>query len=229
MNIEKQIEFDKVKEIWMGLALTEQAQEKINGVSFCLSESELRKQLRDTTEGRNLIEKLGTLPLQNVEEIKDILLIAEKGDCLTPYQLERVETVLVAIRRLKDYLGRGKMYDNPLSYYEEDLNALEELREDICRQIRGGAVDDHASKELGQIRSQIMKREEKMKQKAEQIMRSNKECMADNYCTLRNGRICIPVKKEYILKIAGSIIDKSSTGNTLFIEPASVARHYEEL
>lgn len=68
-----------------------------------------------------------------------------------------------------------------------------------------------------------------MKQKAERIMRSNKECMADNYCTLRNGRICVPVKKEYKLKIAGSVIDKSSTGNTLFIEPSGVAKIYEEL
>ena len=68
-----------------------------------------------------------------------------------------------------------------------------------------------------------------MKQKAEQVMRANKECMADHYCTLRNGRVCIPVKKEYKLKISGSVIDKSSTGSTLFMEPASVAKYYEEL
>ena len=63
-----------------------------------------------------------------------------------------------------------------------------------------------------------------MKQKAEQIMRSNKECMADNYCTFRNKRICVPVKKEYKLKIRGSVIDKSATGNTLFIEPSGAAK-----
>lgn len=68
-----------------------------------------------------------------------------------------------------------------------------------------------------------------MKQKAEQIMRSNKECMTDNYCTLRNGRICIPVKKEYRLKISGSVIDKSSTGSTLFMEPSGVTKYYEKL
>ena len=43
---------------------------------------------------------MGTPPLQNISEMQDILQISEKGDCLTPYQLERVETVLVAIRRL---------------------------------------------------------------------------------------------------------------------------------
>ena len=60
-------------------------------------------------------------------------------------------------------------------------------------------------------------------------MRSYKECMADNFCTLRNGRICVPVKKEYKLKITGAVIDKSSTGSTLFIEPAGVAKYYEKL
>ena len=53
--------------------------------------------------------------------------------------------------------------------------------------------------------------------------------MADNYCTARNGRICVPVKKEYKFKISGSVIDKSATGSTFFIEPVSVAKYYEEL
>ncbi|MDE6024569.1 MAG: DNA mismatch repair protein MutS [Lachnospiraceae bacterium] len=229
MNIERQIEFDKVKKIWADLAITDWAKEKIREVSLYFSENELRKQLRDTTDARSLIEKLGTPPLQNISEIKDILLIAEKGGCLTPYQLERVEKVLVAIKRLKDYLARGKMFNNSLAYYDENLDSISELREEICRKIRNSVVDDYASKELGQIRNQIIKCEEQMKQKAEQIMRSYKDCMADNYCTFRNGRICLPVKKEYKLKISGSVIDKSSTGSTFFIEPSSVAKYYEEL
>lgn len=229
MNIEKQIEFDKIKGIWRNLAVTEWAKEKISKISFLLNEGELRKQLSDTTNSRNLIEKLGTPPLQNLSEIKDILTIVEKGDCLTPYQFERVEIVLVVIKRLKAYLDRGKEYDNPLAYYEENLDALEELREEIGRQIRGSRVDDYASKELEQIRRQMVKCEEQMKQKAEQIMRSNKESMADNYYTLRNGRVCVPVKKECKLKVPGSVIDKSASGNTFFIEPTSVAKYYEEL
>ena len=229
MNIERQIEFDKVKDIWADLAITDWAKEKIREVSLHFSENELRKQLRDTTDARFLIEKLGTPPLQNITEIKEVLMIAEKGDCLTPYQLERVEKVLVVIKRLKDYLARGKIYQNSLAYYDENLDAISELGLEICNKIRNGAVDDYASKELEQIRKQIQKSEEQMKQKAEQILRSNKECMADNYCTFRNGRICLPVKKDYKLRISGSVIDKSSTGGTLFIEPSSVAKYYEEL
>lgn len=229
MNIERQIEFDKVKDLWAGLAITDWTREKIREASLYFSENELKKQLKDTTDAKFLIEKLGTPPLQNITEIKEVLLITEKGDCLTPYQLERVERILVVIKRLKDYLARGKMYHNSLAYYEENLDAISELGEEICNKIRNGAVDDYASKELGQIRKQIIKSEEQMKQKAEQILRSNKEYMADHYCTFRNGRICLPVKKDYKLKISGNIIDKSSTGSTLFMEPSSVAKYYEEL
>lgn len=229
MNIEKQIEFDKIKEAWEALAVTDFAKEMIAEVSCYLVEEELRKHLRDTTNSRLLMEKLGTPPLQNVAEAKEILTIAEKGDCLTPYQLERIEKVLVAVRRLKDYLDRGKQYENPLAYYEENLDAVETLREEICRQIRNGAVDDYASKELKQIRGDIVRCQEQMKQKAEQLMRTNKEYMADSYCTTRNGRICVPVKKEYKFKISGTVVDKSATGNTFFIEPVSVAKYYEEL
>lgn len=156
MNIERQIEFDKVKEIWAELAVTDWAKERIREATLFFSETELKKKLRDTTDARFLIEKLGMPPLQNMTEIKEALLIAEKGDCLTPYQLERVEMVLVVIRRLKDYLARGKMYQNSLSYYDENLDELSELSREIAVKIRNEAVDDYASKELEQIRKTII-------------------------------------------------------------------------
>lgn len=228
-NTEKMLEFDKIKEKWSELALTDAAKEKIRAAKFYLSEGELRRELRDTTDARSMIELLGNPPLQNVGEIKEILLAADKGECLTPYQLERVEKILAAVRRLKDYLSRAASSGNQLGFYGENLDALGELKEEISRQIRNGAVDDYASKELSQIRSRIDVCGEKMRQKAEQVMRSNKECMADSFCTMRNGRVCVPVKKEYKFRISGSVIDRSSTGATLFIEPSAVAAYYEEL
>ena len=229
MNLDKVLEFDKVKERWKELAVTEHAHELIDGASFLMSELELKSALKDTTDARELIEKLGTPPLQNVTEIKEVMDIARKDQCLTPYQLERVGMILSAVRRLKDYLERGKVFQNSLAYYEENFDAADDLREEIARQIRNERVDDYASKELAQLRMQIMKKTEEMKQKADQIMRSNKETMADNFSTYRNGRLCLPVKKEYKYKIPGSVIDKSSTGNTLFVEPVGVANIYEEI
>lgn len=229
MDIEKIIEFDKIKEMWMNLAVTEGAKVKIRDTSYCLDETKLRKMMQDTTNGKNLMEKLGMPPLQSTGEINEILTAAEKGGCLTPYQLERVERVLASVWRLKLYLEKGKKFQNSLAYYEENLDSLEYLREEILRQIRNEEVDDYASKELAQIRKDIARCQEEMKGKAEQVMRTHKACMADNFCTFRGGRVCVPVKKEFKLKIQGSVLDKSSTGNTLFIEPFGAAKYYEEL
>jgi len=229
MNIEKVLEFDKVKELWQALAVTEDAKEKIAGTGILLGELELKKALKDTTDAKELMEKLGMPPLQSVTEIKEVMEGAKKGQCLTPYQLERVGMILSAIRRLKDYLERGKAWENPLAYYEENLDPAEGLRGEISRQIRNEQVDDYASKELLQLRGQIAKKTEEMKQKADQIMRANKDAMADNFTTYRNGRLCLPVKKDYKHRIMGSVIDKSATGSTYFVEPVGVANIYEEI
>lgn len=229
MKIEKQIEFDKIKNMWKDLAITDYAKKQIENTEICLDEVELKNRLRDTTNSKEMVEKLGTPPLQNITEIRDIMEIGQKGDCLTPYQLERVERVLVVVERLRDYLSRGKQFYNSLAYYDENLDALPELREEINMKIRNDGVDDRATDRLFDIRSKMILVEESMKQKAEQTIRNNKDCMSDTYYTLRNGRVCVPVKKEYRYKIQGSVIDKSSTGSTYFVEPSGVAKQYEEL
>ncbi|MCR5466839.1 MAG: DNA mismatch repair protein MutS [Lachnospiraceae bacterium] len=229
MNTEQQIEFDRIKEAWSALAVTDYAKAKIKEKTVILEETELRHELKETTDAKQMIEKLGAPPLQDVTEIKEILQVAQRGDCLTPYQLERVEKVLIVVERLRLYLARGKQLGNPLAYYDENLDDLTDLREEISRQIRNEEVDDRASKVLFDIRTKIISLEEAMKQKAEQVIRSERDCMADTFYTFRNGRVCVPVKKEYRFKIPGSVIDKSATGNTVFVEPAGVARIFEEL
>ena len=229
MNTEQQIEFDKIKEAWSALAVTDYAKAKIKEKTVILEETELRHELKETSDAKQMIEKLGAPPLQDVTEIKEILQVAQRGDCLTPYQLERVEKVLIVVERLRLYLARGKQLGNPLAYYDENLDDLTDFREEISRQIRNEAVDDRASKALFDIRTKIISLEEAMKQKAEQVIRSERDCMADTFYTFRNGRVCVPVKKEYRFKIPGSVIDKSATGNTVFVEPAGVARIFEEL
>lgn len=227
--IEHILEFDKVKEKWMEFAYTEWAKEKIKNTVPIMEESRLLTRQRETTEARILLEKGGTPPLVSLEGIGELLEIAEKGGCLTGQQLEQIETTLVAVKRLKDYLSRCKQFEISLAYYEENFNELSDVKEMIHLQIRNGMVDDNASKLLKSLRSDIERAERKMREKADLVMKSHKECMSDNFSTSRNGHICIPVKKEYKFKISGSVIDKSATGNTLFMEPSSVAKYYEEL
>ena len=44
--------------------------------------------------------------------------------------------MLVVIKRLKDYLARGKMYQNSLAYYDENLDTISELGQEIGNKIR---------------------------------------------------------------------------------------------
>ena len=227
--IENQIEFNKVKEIWAGFAITKEAKDRIKYKWIILDESTLRAELKNTSDAKEMIEKLGNPPLQDVSEILEILKIASKGECLTPYRLERVQSILSCLERLSSYLNRGKQYNNSLAYYDETLFTYEELKEEIVRHIRPEQVDSHASKDLFDIRMKIEQLENEMIQKAESVIRTNGDYMADNFHTTRNGRICVPVKKEYRNKVQGSVIDKSSTGNTLFVEPEGVSRLSEKL
>ena len=226
---EKTLEFDKIKENWKALTLTDWAKQEIEKTEPCLSELELKARLKDTTEARILLEKCGNPPLTSLEGICELMVISEKGGCLTAAQLERLGMTLVSFRRVKAYLERGKAYQMGLPYYAENIDALEELEEMITMQIRNGSVDDGASSLLKDLRNAIIRTEDKMREKADAMIRSNKECMSDSFSTMRNGHICIPVKKEYKFRISGTVMDKSSTGNTLFIEPTSVAKYYEEL
>ncbi len=229
INVEKVLELDQIKKKWVEFALTEGAKEEIGRTTITMSENQLLARQRETTEARTLIEKIGTPPMISLTGVSGIIALAKIEGCLMPEQLETIARALTGIERLKVYLVRGKQLPLSLPYYEENLNSLEEIREAIQSQIRGGKVDDYASKLLRSLRGDIERAENKMREKADTIMRANKDCMSDNYSTLRSGRLCVPVKKECKFKIPGSVIDKSATGNTLFIEPVAVAKLNEEL
>lgn len=229
INIETVLEFNVIKDKLHELAYTSKAKQEIKELQPFMSEVEVKARLHETTEAKYLVEKEGNPPLTDVHEVDELIQIASKGGCLTAPQLESVAVMLTAVKRLKEYLNRCKKYELSLPYYEENLECMEETREELSNKIRGGKVDDYATKLLRSLRSDIERMEQKMREKADMIMRANKECMSDNFSTFRNGHICIPVKKDYKFKINGSVIDKSTTGNTLFIEPTQVAKYHEEI
>lgn len=228
-DTEKILEFDRIKEKLAELACTEKARLQIQELKPSLSELEVKAFQRETTEARKMIEICGNPPVTALQGVDGWIEFASKGGCLTPRQLEQISMVLAAVRRLKDYLRREKEHEIGLAYYEENLDGLDDIREELGSKIRNERVDDYASKTLKSLREAIDRAETKMHEKADAILKANKQYMADNFSTLRNGRICVPVKKEYKFKIQGSVIDKSSTGSTLFMEPLQVARLYDEV
>ena len=216
---------EKLKEC----AATENAGNRIMEMVPILSETELRKQQRDTTQARAMIELAVTPPIPAMEHVEEYLQKAVRGDMLLPEQLEETGMFLSAVRRLKSYLLRGEEGRISLAYYNQNLAFPEELQEEIERCIRGGRVDDYASAYLKDIKKQIQILEEKVSERAERALKTNRQYLNDSFVVTRNGRFCIPVKKECRSMVPGSVVEQSSTGATLFIEPEAVANLREEL
>lgn len=223
------LEFDRIQAMLNEYVCTDGARQAVKAMAPILDEIKLTAALRETREAEILMENMGTPPMTAMDGIEEMTELAAIGGCLTAEQLESVGVSLTGVRRLKSYLERGKAYDLSLPYYNENLDAMDDLREEIVRIIRGGRIDDYASKLLKSLRSDIELTENKMREKADAVMRANKSAMSDSFSVMRSGHLCVPVKKADKFKIPGSVIAQSASGGTLFIEPVAVARFSEEL
>lgn len=210
-------------------AFSASAKERITRMRPCLSELKLKKYLKDTSEARGMVEAYGTPPLPAMDHLDEYIKKAEAGALLLPEELEELSMFLNSVRRLKVYLKKGEDEQISLAFYNQNLEALDDLKEEIRRCIRNGRVDDYASPYLKDIRKQIVLLSEKIGEKAEKALRANKAYLSDSFVVKRNGRYCIPVRKKCRNMVLGSVAEQSSTGATVFIEPASVAELREEL
>lgn len=194
-----------------------------------LSETELQKNMRETTQARRCLEEFGTPPIPCMEDMEEKVDRAVRGEMLSAEEAEEVGMFLGAVRRMTAYLKKGKEKQIGLAYYSDNLIEIPELSEEIAHTIRNGHVDDLASNCLRDIRKNRERKEQELKEKAERLLKSSKAILTDAFVVTRSGRTCLPVKKEQKGKIKGSVIDVSATGATLFIEPEAIAGIREEL
>lgn len=217
------LEFNRILDRLEELAHTEGAKEQIRNLTPELKEAEVRKNLRDTTQARLILDRMGQPPAVAMNGLSTIFKSVMQESLLMPEELEAVGTMLTGVKRYKDFLNRCKYLQLSLAYYEENLNPLEDLAKELFESIRNKRVDDSASKYLRNVRQDIVRMEEKLRTKAESMLRTNKKYFSDSYITIRNGKVCLPVKKEYKPAVQGSVIEQSATGSTLFIEPSAIA------
>ena len=220
--------YDRILNDLAERASSAQTKETIRKLQPYLGETELRRNLRDTTQAREMLDMAGMPPLPVIDHVEEYLEKSIRSELLTPDEIGHMATFLVAVKRMHEYLERGKDYQIGIAFYNENLQLMEDLHTEIERSIRNGCIDDYASNQLRDIRRELLILEEKMGNKAEALMKAHKSCMSESFIVKRNGRICLPVKAEYKTKITGSIIDKSTTGSTLFIEPEALSKLREE-
>lgn len=210
------------------LAVTNAAKAAALCLKPYLQEVRLRRELSETAQAKEMIEIFSAPPLPAMERIEEFITRADAGELLSAEEIESVGSFLTSTARMIGYLEKGCERQISLAFYRENLHSLQDLQEEIRRCIRNGNVDDAASPALKEIRRKCIILEEKIREKAEAILRSQKSCMAEGFTVYREGRLCLPVKKDCKGKIPGHVVDKSATGATLFIEPSSVANLREE-
>lgn len=223
------LEYDKIINMLVDFAVSDQAKEKLAKLVPYLREDEAKRKMDETTQGRRIFDYLGNPPLTTMQQMSDILMLCEQEGILLPEQLTIVMQFLISCKRLKRYLERGNDLGLALTSYSYSIEPLEELYEELNKSIYNNRVDDSASTELRDIRRKIDVTENAIKQKLDTLLRSKKEYFSDSYVSTRNGHNVLPVKKEYKHQIAGSVIDMSATGSTYFIEPTVVTKLQEEI
>lgn len=210
-------------------AYTKGGKQEIHVLKKLHRKSELEKSYSEIEQAKQMIIINGKPPFSSFDSLMTILKKAQKTFLLTPEEFADLAIQLVSIKRLKEYLIYSKNLEISLPWYADNMDECTTLYEMINTTIRNHQVDDYASKVLSEIRVRKRICQDKMKEKAENVLKNNKSICSENFITYRNNRICIPVKKEYKNRIAGSVIDESSSKNTVFIEPKSVERYCEEL
>ncbi|MCL2773246.1 MAG: DNA mismatch repair protein MutS [Oscillospiraceae bacterium] len=223
------VDFKYIIEKLCGYCKTEAARKMYSDLTPFMSPTKVMAKLSETSESRNIIETLGAPPAVLTDKIDGYVEMCGKGEFLTPEKFEQIAAYLASVKRLQSYLNRAVKNMFSLGAYADELDSAEELKDEIQRVIVNGAVSDGASVELRSFRRDIEILKARIKTKAEDILRHNKECFSEQYVTQKNGRICLPVKKEYKNRISGGVCDISASGLTIFIEPSQIADMSKDL
>ncbi|NLN03432.1 MAG: endonuclease MutS2, partial [Clostridiaceae bacterium] len=139
--------------------------------------------------------------------------------------LINIAHLLKSARRTLDYAPYSEESDNVICDMISRLTAIRGLEERIYRAvISEEEMADDASPKLFDIRRQIQSRQLAIKDKLNDIVRSSKysKIIQEPVVTMRSDRYCIPVKIEHRSELPGIVHDTSSSGQTLFVEPAFV-------
>lgn len=150
------------------------------------------------------------------------LIAATKGRVLQPDQLIDIQLACAISRDIHaQFRGRGD--DLPLlSDIVYSVVPHHKLEQRLQRSLtRDAKVSDEASSTLRRLRSEAREAEDKLQRSLQALLRHPdlSKTYQEPIVTQRAGRFVIPVKAEYKGRFPGLVIDQSSSGATLFMEP----------
>lgn len=230
ITLEK-LDYYELKEIVKGYCVSGLGKTLIDKLQPSSNLKIVNKRLDETSEGRRLLEASYHIPLSGVFDITPHIEKIEKGASLDPEDLTMVSDFLRGCRKVKLFVKDKEGYAPTLCSYADNITDLSYIEDEINKCIRGSVVDSNASKELKKIRKLIDDCEEKIREKLDRFLKNseNKQYIQEFFISKRNGRYTVPIKSAYKKYVQGTVIEASSKGSTVFMEPDTISRYTSEL
>jgi DNA mismatch repair protein MutS2 len=220
------LEFDKVRELLAGYAASSLGKELARQLEPSTNPSAIREQLTLVSE---MVDALGmghAPPFSGLHDVRLIVRRAAIGAQLTIEQLLDVAATLSCTGHIYRY--RMRLHER-LQNLAEMLAPIEDMGL-VAKSISGcldsrGHVLDMASPELARIRQQLADVDERVQNQIRRLLRDPELRKILRYpnATVNGDHYVLPVAVNHRHKIPGVVHRTSSTGETVFIEPAGVA------
>ena len=208
----KALEFDKIVALVRGMAVSEPGRRAVEQIKPSTDAGEVRERLRATAELTELRSHSGSLPLEDFEDQREILLAAApEGAVLNGEPLLKVRNFVLAARTAAAFL-RSRVESFPrVAAIVQSLVAPKELADALMGALAddGGLVDD-ASPALKRLRTRL--RDERLELEtrlARSLTAQGMEPFVSDYVvTVRNHRFVLPLKLNYMERLEGIVQDR---------------------
>jgi DNA mismatch repair protein MutS2 len=158
-------------------------------------------------------------PIRDVSQILRLLSVPDS--VLSPEELQALGLMLSSSRRARASLSQEPDFER-LAFLREAMLRAPDIEDRLDRSLDGsGRVTDAASKPLKTVRSELKSQRAGLVKRLEQFARRlpSRIQVADASVTVRNGRYCIPIRREGLREVGGVVHDESATHQTVFVEP----------
>lgn len=183
----------------------------------------VRRHLDETEEAVILLQKEIATPLGETHDIFPLLRNASKDIVLLPAEFNDILVSLETYKKMHHYFEGERHLVYPLL---EELSSLIIPQDELINSIQRvfdekGQIRDNASPKLLRIRAEKESIKNKIRKSFQNLLtdKSIADYFQDTVVTQRNGRFVVPIKEEYRNRFDGIVHDRSSTGQTVFMEP----------
>ncbi|MEH7512992.1 endonuclease MutS2 [Gottfriedia acidiceleris] len=227
----EKLQYNELKEIVKSYCISGLGKKLINQLEPSTNIKVVKNRLNETTEARAILDAEGHVPFLGVSNIENIIQNLEKGMILDPSDLISISDFLRGCRRIKKFMQDNVFFAPILASYANSMSEFISIEDEINFSIKGNSVDSAASKDLKRIRNNIESVEEKIKDRLNKFLSSsaNKMYIQDFFISKKDDRYTIPIKASFKKQVPGAIIEVSSKGSTVFIEPNTVTKLNSEL